>query len=47
MIHDIDDKFAPIEESKNLARNSGAELYLTTNLGHGKILNSNRVVKLI
>jgi len=47
MIHDVDDKFAPIEESRILARDSGAELYVTTNLGHGKILRSTRVASLV
>jgi len=47
MIHDVDDKFAPIEESKKLAKDSGAELYVTTNLGHGKILRSSRVASLV
>jgi len=47
IIHDLDDKFAPLTTSKKLAGLSGAELYITTNLGHGEILNSQQVVDLI
>jgi len=47
LIHDEHDKFAPIAQSKKLAKDSGAELYITTNLGHGKILRSARVASLL
>jgi len=47
MIHDVDDKFAPIAESRVLAKDAGAELYITTNLGHGKILRSTKVSSLV
>ena len=47
IIHDLTDKFAPIEDSKKLAEKSGAELHITDNLGHGKILRSDSVVKII
>jgi len=47
MIHDTEDKFAPISESKALAKDAGAELYVTSNLGHGKILRSPRVANLV
>jgi len=47
IIHDITDKFSPIDQSKHLARSSGAELYITNNLGHGKILRSRRVASLV
>jgi len=47
IIHDVDDKFSPLTSSKKLAGLSGAELYITRNLGHGKILNSQQVIDLI
>jgi predicted alpha/beta hydrolase family esterase len=47
MIHDEDDKFAPIKDSKNLARDSDVELLITSNLGHSKILRSNKIFSLI
>jgi len=47
IIHDITDKFAPIEQSKYLAKKSGAELYVTDNLGHSRILRSSKLLKII
>jgi len=47
VIHDITDSFAPIEDSKNLVKLAGAELYLTDNLGHGRILKSSKIVNLV
>lgn len=47
IIHDITDKFAPLEQSKHLANRSGAELYITENLGHSRILRSSKLLKLI
>jgi len=47
IIHDTTDKFAPLEQSKILAKQSGAELYITDNLGHSKILRSGNLLKMI
>jgi len=46
IIHDNDDQFSPITSSKKLAKFSGAELHITHNLGHGRILKSRKVSEL-
>jgi len=47
IVHDKHDKFAPINASYRLAELSGAELHITKNLGHGRILQSNIISELV
>jgi len=46
IVHDEHDKFAPVNASNRLAELAGAELYLTQNLGHGRILKSKKISEL-
>ena len=46
IVHDEDDEFAPINASRRLAELSGAELHVTKDLGHGRILKSQRLTEL-
>jgi len=43
IIHDMTDKFAPLDISKILAKETGAQLHITDKLGHGRILRSQSV----
>jgi len=43
IIHDMTDKFAPLDVSKVLAKETGAQLHITYKLGHGRILRSQSI----
>lgn len=47
LIHDTDDKFAPIEHIRDVSEQQGTPLYLTQNLGHNKLLRDTGVIRQI